>query len=254
MSQEQPTPPLEFPEPEGVTARRRRRRVAIALSCAMTVLVLLVSTLYFSPLLPVRSIEVHGNDLLTDARAEELLSDLYGEPMPQVGTGHVRYRFEEENVVAEVQTRMELPGTMHVEVVEHPPVAEVHVDNDVRLYNAYGEVIRVFTGPEQLDADDYATPEVSAEAVSGDEAVFSAIVSVLGELPEQARSQLDSATAESIDSVQLRLGDGRTVVWGGGERGEEKAAVLSAILQTEAEDFAEADVIDISTPSTPVTR
>lgn len=245
---------LEFPEPEGTRVTRCRRRSLMALGTALAVLLGLVATLYFSPLLPLRSIEVQGNELLTDQRADELLADLYGEPVAQVSSGAVRHRLEQENVVADVSARIELPGTLHVEVLEHPPVAEVHQDSDVLLFSEHGEVIRTFAGPEQLEAGDYATPEISSEAALQDEAVFGTIVSVLGQLPEEARSQLDSATADSIDSVQLELADGRTIVWGSDERGEEKAAVLQAILGSEEQDFQESSTIDISTPSTPVSR
>ncbi|TLP98359.1 FtsQ-type POTRA domain-containing protein [Nesterenkonia salmonea] len=249
-----PEAALEFPEPEAVGARRRRRRYLMSLAAAFLGLLAVVATIYFSPLFPLRTIEVQGNELLTDQQADELLSDLYGQPVAQVGTGEVHERLDAENVVAEVSSRIELPGTLHVEIVEHPPVAEVHQDGDVLLYSDLGEVIRTFAGAEQLEAEDYATPEISSEAALEDEAVFGTIVSVLGELPPDARSQLDSATADSIDSVQLELADGRTVVWGSDDRGEEKAVVLQSILGSSEEAFQEADIIDISTPSTPVTR
>jgi cell division protein FtsQ len=245
---------LEFPEPEAVGIRRRRRRTLIALLAACAGLLALVATIYFSPLLPLRAIEVQGNELLTDQQAQELLGDLYGQPVAQVGTGEVRERLQEQNIVADVSSRIELPGTLHVNIMEHPPVAEVHQDGDVLLYSDQGEVIRIFAGAEQLEAESYATAEISSEAALDDEAVFGTIVSVLGELPPDARAQLDSATADSIDSVQLQLDDGRTIVWGSDERGEEKAAVLQAILGSSEEAFDRADVIDISTPSTPVTR
>lgn len=245
---------LEFPESGAAKAGRRRRRALLAVGTALGVLLGLVAVIYFSPLLPLRSIEVQGNELLTDQRADELLADLYGDPVAQVSGQAVRERLEQENVVADVDARIELPDTLSVEILEHPPVAEVHRDSDVLLYSEQGEVIRTFAGPEQLDAGDYATPEISSEAALDDEAVFGAIVSVLGKLPEEARSQLEAATADSIDSVQLELGDGRSIVWGADDRGEEKAAVLQAILSSEEQDFQEASVIDISTPSTPVTR
>lgn len=254
MSRDAEPSPLAFPEPENVTTRRRRRRYLLTAAGALAALLGLVAVLYFSPLLPVRHIEVTGNDLVTDQRANELLSDLYGEPMPQVGTGDVRQRLAEENAVAEVSAHLQLPSTLHVEVIEHLPVAEVHQDDDVMLYSEHGEVIRTFAGPEQLEAGDYATALIDSEAALNDEAVFGAIVEVLGELPIEARDQLDSAAAESIDSVQLDLTDGRTVVWGSAERGGEKAAVLQAVLASEDEEFTEVEVIDISTPSTPVTR
>ncbi len=245
---------LEFPEPEAVAARRRRRYSLLGLAGVFALLLGLVAVVYFSPLLVLRSIEIEGNELVTDQRADQLLSDLYGQPVAQVGTGAVRERLAAENAVAEVQTRIELPSTLHVELVEHPPVAEVHRDGDVLLYSEHGEVIRTFSGPEQLEAEDYATPQISSEAALEDEAVFGTIVSVLGQLPPEARAQMDAATADSIDSVQLQLADGRAVVWGSDERGHEKAAVLQSILSSQEEEFLEAEVIDISTPTAPVIR
>ncbi|WP_084709875.1 cell division protein FtsQ/DivIB [Nesterenkonia alba] len=246
--------PLEFPEPENVTVRRRRRRGVLALGSALVALLAIVAVLYFSPALEVRQVEVSGNELLTDARAAELTADLHGRPLPQVSTADVHALLAEENVVAEVETHAELPHTLHIEITEHPPVAEVQDDDAVRYYNEDGEVIREFTGAESLDAEDYATPEISADAAYEDDVVFSAIVSVLGQLPESARARLDEAAADSADSVTLHLDDGRAVVWGSDERSQEKAAVLTAILESEAEEFTEAEVIDISTPEAPVTR
>lgn len=246
--------PLAFPEPENVTSRRRRRRYLAVAASALGLLLGLIAVLYFSPLLPVRTIEVSGNELLTDQQTDELLGDLYGEPMAQVGTDDVQQRLDEQNAVAQVQTHLELPGTVHVEITEHPPVAEVHHEDSVMLYNADGEVIRTYDDPEELQAEDYQTALIDSEAALNDEAIFSAVVGVLGDLPLPARESMESAQADSIDSVQLQLTDGRTVVWGSPERSPQKAAVLEAILGSEEDEFLDAEVIDISTPSTPVTR
>lgn len=252
--EDQTEAPLDFPEPAAVTSRRRRRRRALTGLIALAVLLGLVAMLYFSPLLALRSITVEDNDLVTDARAQELLEPLGGTPLPQVSEADVSTLLQDELAVAEVVVAAELPAGLQVRVIEHPPVAEVRVGEEIHFYSQQGEVIRVFEGSELPDAEGYATPEISAEAALQNESVFRTIVSVLGQLPEGARDELDSATAESRDSVQLELADGRTVVWGSDDRGAEKAAVLEAILSSDAEDFDSADVLDISTPSAPVTR
>ncbi|GAB3846416.1 cell division protein FtsQ/DivIB [Nesterenkonia populi] len=246
--------PLAFPEPESVTRGRQRRRGLIALAAALGLLATAVAVLWFSPLLALRSVELQGAELLPEARADELLSDLRGTPLPQIGTGDVAQRLGQENVVDQVQTRAELPDTLHVEITEHPPVAQVTGEDGVELYSENGDVIRSFDGPEILDSEDYAIPEISSEAALGDGQVFAAVVAVLGELPEGARAQLESASADTIDSVTLELADGRTVLWGGEDQGPAKAEVLEAILASEDEAITEADTVDISTPSTPVTR
>ncbi|GAA1819877.1 cell division protein FtsQ/DivIB [Nesterenkonia flava] len=245
---------LAFPEPEAVTQRKRRRRGLMLLGGVFALLLALVATLYFSPLLSIRHIEITGNDLLTDARAQELVSELYGTPLPQVGTREVSRMLEDESVVAEVDSTAELPHTLHITLVEHPPVAEVHEEDAVRFYNEHGQIIREFPGHEAMQAEGYPTAEISSEAALEDQAVFDTIVSVLGQLPEEAREATETATAGSIDSVQLQLRDGRTIIWGSDDQGQEKAAVLQAILASDAEEFTDVETIDISTPLTPVTR
>lgn len=246
--------PLEFPEPEAVTSRRRRRRGLTLILAGVVALLGITATLYFSPLLTIREVELERNDLLTDERAQELLESVYGTPLPQVGNSQVEELLAEEAVVDDVVVQGQLPDTLRVEVIEHPPVAEVHDGEEIIFFNEDGEQIRTFEDWETPDTEGYATPEISAEAALQNQAVFRAIVSALGELPPEARDLMDSATADSIDSVQLLLEDGRTIVWGSEERGSEKAAVLEGILASEAADFTEADSIDISTPEAPVTQ
>lgn len=246
--------PLSFPEPEAVAVRRRRRRGLLLVLTGLAVLVGIVATLYFSPLLTIRTVAVERNDLLTEERAQELLEPVYGKPLPQVGNRQVEELLAEEAVVDDVIVQGQLPDTLLVEVLEHAPVAEVHQEEEILFYNEHGDVIRTFGEDESSQTEGYATPEISTEAALEDEAVFGAIVSVLGSLPEEARESMDSATAESIDSVQLVLEDGRTIMWGGDERSQEKAAVLEALLSSEAEEFTGAETIDISTPDTPITQ
>lgn len=245
---------LAFPEPDVVVHRRRRRRGVLLVLAGLAVLVVVVLVLVFSPLLTVRQVEVEGNDLLTDARAEELLQPVLGRPMPQVGDARVEELLDEEAVVADIVVQGELPDTLRIEVTEHPPVAQVRRDGQVDYYTAEGEVIRSWPEDEAPAEDAYATPEISSDAALDHRAVFEAIVGVLGELPGAARESMQSATAESVDSVRLQLDDGRTVVWGGEGRGAQKAAVLAALLESDAEEFTEVDTIDISDPEAPVTR
>lgn len=254
MEEDDGSSPLSFPEPEAVAVRRRRRRGLLLFLAGLAVLIGIVATLYFSPLLTIRTVAVERNDLLSDERVQELLEPVYGRPLPQVGNQQVEELLAEEAVVDDVIVQGRLPDTLSVEILEHAPVAEVHQEEEILFYNEHGDVIRIFGEEEASEAEEYATPEISTDAALENEAVFGAIVSVLGELPEEARESMDSATAESIDSVQLVLDDGRTIVWGSEERGPEKAAVLEAILASESADFTEVDTIDISTPDTPITQ
>ncbi|MDR8018480.1 cell division protein FtsQ/DivIB [Nesterenkonia aerolata] len=248
---------LSFPEPKVVGVRRRRRRGLWLLGGGFLLLLVAVIVLTVSPLLTIRSVEVEGNDLLSDDRAQELLEPVVGRPLPQVGNSQVEELLAEEPVIDQVVVQGRLPDELLVEVIEHPPVAEVRHGEEIRFYNEDGEVIRTFDAEDEdqlAQAEEHATPLISEEAALQDQAVFRAIVSVLGELPASAREVMDSATATSVDSVELELDDGRRVLWGSSERGREKAAVLEAVLDSDDSAFTEAETIDISTPDAPVTR
>ncbi|MDO5493298.1 MAG: FtsQ-type POTRA domain-containing protein [Nesterenkonia sp.] len=248
---------LAFPEPKVVGVRRRRRRGLWLLGGGLLALLLTVVVLTVSPLLTIRTVEVQGNDLLTDDRAQELLEPVVGRPLPQVGNRHVEDLLAEEPVIDQVVVQGRLPDELLVEVVEHPPVAEVRSDDEIRFYNEDGQVIRTFDAEDEeqvAQAEEHHTPVIGEQSALQDRAVFRAVASVLGELPPSAREAMDSASASSVDSVELELTDGRTVLWGSSERGREKAAVLEALLDSEDPAFAEADTVDISTPDAPVTR
>ena len=81
--------PLSFPEPEAVGRRRRGRRGLLLILIGLLALIGIVVTLYFSPLLTIRTVTVDRNDLLSDERAQELLQPVYGRPLPQVGNRQV---------------------------------------------------------------------------------------------------------------------------------------------------------------------
>lgn len=243
---------LEFPEPVVVTGRRRRRKGLIAVVISLGALVAVVLTLIFSPLLEVRNVEIHGNDLLQEGRATELLAELSATPLPQVNTATVASLLREESVVEDVTIAAELPHTLHVEVTEHPPVAAVEQADGVGLYSSTGDEIAFFTSADE--AATYQVPEIEAEALDAGEPVFSAVAGVLGVLSSEVREELDAATASSIDSVELILQDGRSVVWGSQEQSAAKSAVFDVVLNSDDEAFTEAEIIDISTPSAPVTR
>ncbi len=245
---------ISFPEPEYVSSRRRLRRGLLLIGIALGVLVAIVATLYFSPLLTIRTVDVEHNDLLSDEQAEEMLQPVHGVPLPQVGNKQVEDLLADEPVVEDVIVTGELPDTLRVQIIEYPPVAEVVTDEEIRFYNEHGDIIRAFEEDEAPASEEYATPRISEGIALRDEDIFDAIVAVLGELPADAREHMESATAESVDSVQLELDDGRSIVWGSQERSAEKAAVLEAILRSEADEFTGVEVIDISTPAAPVTR
>ena len=127
---------LEFPETDHRQRLRRRRIGLIAGITAALLLLGLVSVLYFSPVLALRTIQVTGTDLLPQPRAEQLLQPLIDRPLPQVGTRQVEELLAQEPAVDHVRVQAQPPSGIAVEIVEHQPVAVITSEQSATLYSA----------------------------------------------------------------------------------------------------------------------
>ncbi len=242
---------VEFPETQGQVRRRHRRVWLISGAGVLVLLAILGAVLYFSPVLAIQQIKVTGTDLLEQSRAEELLEPVIEEPLPQVGQRTVEDLLAGEPAVDTVRVHAEPPNSLSVEIVEHQPVAMVPEGEGRVLYSASGEALATLTGER---ASTYQLPSVSSVDDVSDPEVFDVITSVLGTLPEPIRTRMESASAETVDSVTLQLTDGRTVLWGNADKGARKAQVLEALLNVPENEEAPIQEFDVSTPDRPVTR
>jgi cell division protein FtsQ len=242
---------LAFPQTPEQVRRRRIRLWWVGGAAGLVLLLVLGAVLYFSPLLAIRTITVTGTDLLPQDRAEELLRPLHGVPLPQVGQRTVGELLAGESAVDEVRVRAEPPASLAVEVVEHEPVAQVPQGDQRVLYSAQGEAVATLSAE---DAERFRLPSVSDAADLSDPEVFDAITTVLGSLPDPVRQRMESASAQTMDSVTLELEDGRTVLWGNEEHGARKAQVLTALLKVPQDEADPVTEFDVSIPDHPVTR
>lgn len=242
---------VEFPETQGQARRRHRRIWWIGGAGVLVVLGILGAVLYFSPVLAIQAIKVTGTDLLALETAEERLQPLIGEPLPQVGQRAVEELLADEPAVDTVRVHAEPPNSFSVEVLEHEPVAMVPDGKNRDLYSADGQALATLPAKK---AAAYKLPSVSSADDVSDPEVFEAITSVLGTLPEPIRARMESASAQTVDSVTLKLTDGRTVLWGNAEKGARKAQVLEALLKVPENEEAPIREFDVSTPDRPVTR
>ena len=80
-------------------------------------------------------------------------------------------------------------------------------------------------------------------AVAHDAATEAA--AVVAAMPHRLVTRVSHVDARTMDSIELRLQDGRRVVWGNAESSQLKARVLSALLHRKAQ------VYDVSVPGSP---
>jgi cell division protein FtsQ len=149
--------------------------------------------------------------------------------------------------VADVKVEARPPSELAVRITERVPVAVLRSGKRFALIDAEG---RRLTSVKSRDA--VKLPLIDAAKAKKDPEVFKTITAVLGALPQKVLARLDHASAKSVDSVQLELKDGTSVLWGNAGERVLKAKVLEALLNADPE--VPIQVYDVSTPTRPVTR
>lgn len=236
---------IAFPEPP---ARRRRRWWLIGGIGTVLLVAGLIAYLVFSPALAVRTLDVQGNRLVADDQITAALAPLVGTSLTQIGEDDVRALLKEFPPIEAVSIAASPPSTLGVTVIERTPVAILESDGKFALIDSEGLQLTTVA-----DRKSVALPLIDGGANAVNSAVFSSITDVLAALPGDIRERLVHASAKSIDSVELKLTDGKTIFWGSAEDNAAKARVIAALLTLPAQD-PPVNVYDVSTPSRPVTR
>lgn len=236
---------LEFP-----AARRdnRRRNWIIAGLAVLALVGGLLAAVVFSPVLAVRNIEVEGTRLAPQRAVSAALEPLRGRPLPQVNADQAQELLKNFAPVREVEVEARPPSTLIVRVTERIPVAVLQNGRQFVLIDAEGTQLRAVGSRKAV-----RLPLIDGGKAAVRREVFSSITAVLKTLPAPVLARLEHASARSVDSVVLRLTDGRTVMWGNSSENELKARVLAALLQA-VNRKDRVRVFDVSTPDRPVTR
>jgi cell division protein FtsQ len=228
-----------------VSTRRRRINLVAGLG-ALTTLVLTVVIVTTSPIFSLQTLQIIGLQQLDERAVRQSLSGLMGAPLAQVAPADVADRLAEFPLVRSVETRIDLPNTLVVFIVERKPLGAVQKSTGFEVVDAaavtlWSETVRPATLPVIL---------VPADRES---ASFRAIVRALEALPRSVLAQVDAVTANSQDTVRFSLQDSNHIVlWGSAEFSEAKARALPAALLAAGSERAR--LIDLSTPETVVIR
>lgn len=236
---------VAFPRPP---RKRRRRNFLLGLTGVVLLMAGLLAYLIFSPALALRSVEVSGNSLVTTEEATAALDPLLGTPLPQIADEDVEQLLEGFAPIESVTVAAVPPSGLAITIEERIPVAILQSSERFILIDAEGRQLASVTDRDavQLPLIDGGTEAVNSE-------VFSSIAEVLDALPESILNQLNHASADSVDSVELSLASDQTIFWGSSDQNQAKALVLEALLSGQQTD-PPAEVFDVSTPLSPVTR
>ncbi|MFC6092435.1 FtsQ-type POTRA domain-containing protein [Saccharothrix sp. BKS2] len=209
----------------------RRRLVAVLVLVVVTAT---VCTVWFTPALGVREVQVRGVVEMTSAQVVEAAAIRPGTPLARVDGGEVAARVRALPRVADVRVERVLPGVVRLTVDERDPVGVVTGPDGAHLVDATGRDYATVAQPPA------GLPELKA---SGD--ALTAVVGVVTQLPEALRSEVLVVSADSPSGVRLTLSAGREVRWGSADDTPRKAAVLDVLLTRDG------SVFDVSSPQLP---
>lgn len=193
---------------------------------------------FLSPVLGVRSVEIVGNITVPSDRIKQQagVPDLH--PLATVDLAEVESRVLAIRQIAAAKVDRVWPGTVRIEVTEREPVAAVQAGDKFAIVDRHGVVIEVATArPPVLPLLKVDQP------AEGDPATMAAL-QVVASVPAEVAGKVRQVRAGTAEGVTLELSDGRTVVWGGTDRAQEKGRILTSLLRRERS----ATRYDVSSP------
>jgi cell division protein FtsQ len=195
-----------------------------------------------SSLLVVERVEVVGAQRQDVEQVRSAVAGVVGRQLARVDTGDVERDVAALPVVRTAEAVRVWPSTLEVRLVERVPVAAVpDVSGYVLVDRTGAPVVARAEPPADL-------PVVDVNLRIAAPGTLPAVLQVMDDLPSDLRAEVERVGATSPDSVGMQLRAGQSVVWGGPDDAALKARVLDVLLTQEAE------VYDVSSPRTPVTR
>jgi cell division protein FtsQ len=237
---------IAFPEPK---RHRTRRYVVWTVAVTAAVVAAVILGAVFSPALAVRTITVDGTRLLTADAVQGALGPVEGKPLPQVTGQEVNDLLKPLVQVRSATIEARPPSELLVHVEERVPVALLKKGDSFVMVDVDGVQLGA-----TADQSAVALPLIDAGAGAGNTQLFKAIAAVLDTLPADVLARMSAASAASPDAVELKLVDGKTVVWGNAEDRELKAKALEALLKMPADPKVPVNVYDVSVPRHPFTK
>lgn len=231
----------------GPRLRSRRRRSVLTVVLRVTIVVVVLAAVGaatwvvgFSSVLAAREVRVSGADVVSAEDVREAAAVPLGTPLVRLDLDAIHDRVAALAPVAEVRVERAWPDAVTVTVTERAPLFAVRQDDGDRL------VLVDAGGTAYLEVAEAPAGMIVAEVP--DRAVLPEVASALAQMPTALLDQVDTVSARTVDSIELSLDGGRTLVWGNAELSAQKAAVATVLLEQPGKRY------DVSAPDRPAVR
>ena len=228
-------------------AARRRPRLVAAIALGLVVVTGLVVWLgWFSSLLTATSVRVEGASKGAVSEVKQVAGVPIGAPIMRVDTAAITRRLVEHHSYSDVVVSRSLPHTIVISVTPRVPVLAVKKpEGQLEVVDQDGFAFRTVTAAPK------GVPQVTASSTAVTASGLRAAIRALDALDATMRPLVSGVTVGTADQVTFTLtvkDAKRTVIWGA--QGDEAVkSKLVTILTKEP-----GAIIDVSVPSSPVTR
>ncbi|WP_415950860.1 cell division protein FtsQ/DivIB [Streptomyces sp. KLOTTS4A1] len=247
---QRPEAPARPPQPGPARRRLPSPRLLLLLAVLVTLLgAAVIWLLYGSQWLRVEKVTTSGTRVLTAQQVLDIAAVPVGAPLVSVDTEAIEDRLRRELPrIDSVDVVRAWPHGIALKVTERKPVLLLHKGGKFVEVDARGVRFATVTRPPEnvpkLRLNAGRSPSLHR---FGTDRLLVAAVDVAGDLPRAVVARTRTMEVRSYDSISLELTDGRTVDWGSSEKGESKAAVLTALLKA----APDARHFDVSAPTSP---
>ncbi|MDI3403014.1 cell division protein FtsQ/DivIB [Streptomyces cavernicola] len=244
--------PARPPRPTGGGRRLRRPPTRVLVITGIAVVLLsagVVWLLYGSQWLRVERVQTSGTEVLTTQQVRAAAEVPVGAPLISVDTDGIEDRLRKRlRRIDTVVVERSWPHEIGLKVTERKPVLLIEKGGKFVEVDAKGvqfaTVARAPKGVPLLELNAAASPSLNR---FGTNRLLRAAVRVAGDLPATVAKDARTVQVRSYDSISVELKGQRTVDWGSVEKGDVKAASLTALMKAEPK----AERFDVSAPTAP---
>ncbi len=233
--------------------RPRLRTIVILVSAVVLLGAATLWLLYGSPWTRVEHVSVSGTRVLTPAQVRAAAEAPVGDPLVSVDTGAIVRRLRRELPrVAAVDVTRSWPHGIDVKVVERTAVMVEEKGGKFIEVDAGGvRFATVAQAPKGVPVLELSLSRSASAAASlrrfDESRLVREAVRVASDLPAAVARQARTVKVRTYDDISLELTGGRTVAWGSGEQGRDKARALTALMKA----APQARHFDVSVPTAP---
>jgi cell division protein FtsQ len=196
---------------------------------------------FFSSVLAVAGVRVEGTGALDPGAVRRAAAVPTGAPLATVDLDAVGARVEELAAVKTVDVSRAWPDRVRIDVTERQAVAVVQLGGGLRGLDEEGVMFRRYPSRPQ------SLPMIRVADRPG-AAVLAEAAQVAGSLSDDIAARVDYVEVRTVDTISLRLRNGRIVRWGSADDSADKSRVLAVLLRQRA------SLYDVTVPGQPVIR